>query len=143
MKVKPSPPEQLVWLTIALPNQVWSQLDREATERRCTRNDLLAEVARRLSAESDFLDRIKLAKEKIIQLRQAGKSDVAEWPKDPLDCVAVALCMAIYLEQMAEQKILAMTPQELDYWSGETKRTGLSFEYLICQSVFSPAQEAG
>jgi len=137
MKVKPLP-VTILRPTILLTDHVWAELDRLATERNCSRNDLGTEVSRRLCAESDFSDRMDLATAKIIQLRQAGKPDSAAWPSDPLDCLAVAICMAVYLEHVAEHKILAMTEEDLDFWNREVKRTGRSFEYLISQSVFGP-----
>jgi hypothetical protein len=124
--------------TILLSNPVWAELDRLAAERHCSTNDLTVEVARRMLAERDFFDRAERVMWKIIRLRHAGQQDAAEWPRDPLDCLAVSLRMSFYIEQVAKHKILTMPEEDLDYWNREVKRTGRSFEYLISQTVCGP-----
>ena len=122
---------------------MWAKLDRLAAEQHCSTNDLGVEMARRMIAERDFFDRTERVMWKIIRLRHAGQQDIAEWPRDPLDCLAVSLRVSAYIEQMAEHKILTMPGGDLDYWNREVERTGRSFEYLIRQAVLGPQPDEG
>jgi hypothetical protein len=110
-----------------LSNQMWAKLDRLAAEQHCSTNDLGVEMARRMIEERDFFDRTERVMWKIIRLRHAGQQDIAEWPRDPLDCVAVSLRVSVYIEQMAEHKILTMPVGDLDYWNREAGADGAEF----------------
>ncbi len=89
-------------------------------------------------AEPDLFDRAQRAMWKIIRLRHEGQQDAQEWPAEPIECLAVGLRLSFYIEEVAEQKILTMPEEGVDYWTREVERTGRSFEYLICQSVLGP-----
>jgi hypothetical protein len=90
-------------------------------------------------ADPDFLYRVELKVGEIMRLRHAGKADADAWPKDPLEALAVALRMTLYLEDMIEKELLELSEEDLAFWDSETKRTGRSVEELIRDRVFGPA----
>jgi hypothetical protein len=117
-----------------LPTHIQAALDRLAAEQHVTIDDLGVAVVTRMMTDLKYLAHIETALRKIVPLRSADIHDLRVWPKDPLDFLACALYLTLFLETQVDEQVLTM--DELARWDAEVKATGRSLEELMGTKVF-------
>jgi hypothetical protein len=111
---------------VRLPIWAWTELDRIARERGCSRNDLFVEQVGRLSNDPEFYRQMDLKLSEVLRQLWARNRDVNSWPwpKDACEALAVGFLLVHYWEEGCTQSLLTMSEEKLAVWDDLVKHTG-------------------